>query len=264
VLKVQSPYIFVSYLRAAPPHLSVPRTSVESRETVLTSRPVPWNPSSSLKFVYSARPTPPQPSPANRHSVRETFLKCLLTSLRVPLTSSLCDPFSKTFRVVSLCEREMGQKLPVGVPIRTPGRCNAMRPCTLHRRRSSRCLRRTVKSALQLADGGARLCCPLTAVSAQAERRVPNGAHCASKCSHVASLTNYETQDGARPCVCSAVWRREARGGAAALVPMDVGQKVSPSPLRTPCRCGERAARAVAAWCSAALGCFRVSSFTAP
>ena len=85
-------------------HSTAPRTYVESRETVLTSRPVPWNPSSSLKFVYSARPAPPQPSPANRHSVRETFLKCLLTSLRVPLTSSLCDPFSKTFRVVSLCE----------------------------------------------------------------------------------------------------------------------------------------------------------------
>ena len=38
---------------------------------------------------------------------------------------------------------------------------------------------------------------------------------------------------------------------AAAHVTTDVRQKVSPSPLRTPCRCGERAARAAAAWCSA-------------
>ena len=60
-------------------------------------------PESSLNFVYSARPRAPQPSPANRHSVRETFLKCLLTSLRVLRRHHLCDPFSKTFRVVSLC-----------------------------------------------------------------------------------------------------------------------------------------------------------------
>jgi len=45
--------------------------------------------------------------PANRRLVRETVFNCLQvlpTSLRVLMTQSLCDPFSRTFRVVSLCE----------------------------------------------------------------------------------------------------------------------------------------------------------------